>query len=275
MTTSKQPVADRLSRLINEAVAEGRKNRKGKFSAFHRVLAKVIDVDAAHISTVSVTDVAKTLDNRLLEWRPRTPVRVVILNTPTLDRADAEVRRARGKAGTALGLGNPPTRAVLIYSRNADASMPMWTLRALVESGQLGERLETHYPYFSRTILAEREVDQPRGKEDSKREVAEPLRPDAQGSQSTYTVEQAAADLFHTPESFMRMHDMLLRRKNIVLEGPPGVGKTLSARRLAQAIVGKSESHRLEMIQFHPSYSYEEFVRGSELASKATSTACS
>jgi 5-methylcytosine-specific restriction protein B len=66
----------------------------------------------------------------------------------------------------------------------------------------------------------------------------------------------------------MRTHDTLLRKKNIVLEGPPGVGKTLSARRLAQAIVGGSVAHRVEMVQFHPSYSYEEFVRGSRLGLK-------
>jgi hypothetical protein len=268
MTTPKQPVPDRLSRLINEAVAPDQKYAKGKFSAFQKALAKVIDVDPAHVSTVSVTDVGRTLDNRLDEWRHRTPVRVVILNTPTLDRAEAEVRRARGKVANVLGEGEPPTHAVLIYARNGEGSMPAWTLRALVESGQLSERLEPHYAYFSRTILSDREVDQPQGNQDSKRKVkaAEVLIPDAQGSPST--VEQAMADLFCTSEHFMRMHDTLVRKKNIVLEGPPGVGKTLSARRLAQAIVGASDSHRVEMIQFHPSYSYEEFVRGSRVGFK-------
>jgi hypothetical protein len=268
MTTPKQPVPDRLSRLINEAVAKGQKNRKGKFSGFQNALAKVIEVDATHVSTVSVTDVGKTLDNRLLEWRPRTPVRVVILNTPTLDRAHAEVRRASDKVASVLGQGDPPTHAILIYARNAKGSSPEWTLRALVESGQLGERLEPHYAYFSRTILPDREVDEPQGDRASERKVAEPLLPGVQGSPSTYTVEQAMADLFWTPEHFMRTHDTLLRKKNIVLEGPPGVGKTLSARRLAQAIVGGSVAHRVEMVQFHPSYSYEEFVRGSRLGLK-------
>src|ERR1700722_3718406 len=128
MTTPKQSVADRLSRLINEAVAPGQKYTKGKFAAFQKALAKVIDVDAAHVSTVSVTDVGKTLDNRLEEWRQRTPVRVVILNTPTLDRTEAEVRRARGKVVSVLGQGDPPTHAILIYARNAEGSSPEWTL---------------------------------------------------------------------------------------------------------------------------------------------------
>jgi hypothetical protein len=268
MTTPKQPVADRLSRLINEAVAPGQKYAKGKFTVFQKALAKVIEVDPAHVSTVSVTDVGRTLDNRLEEWRHRTPVRVVILNTPTLDRAEAEVRRARGKVANVLGEGEPPTHAVLIYARNAEGSSPEWTLRALVESGRLSERLEPHYAYFSRTIQLDREVDQSEGDQDSRLEAADKLLPGVQGSPSTHTVEQAMADLFWTPEHFMRTHDTLLRKKNIVLEGPPGVGKTLSARRRAQAIVGGSVAHRVELVQFHPSYSYEEFVRGSRLGLK-------
>jgi hypothetical protein len=268
MPTLSQSVPNRLSRLINEAVVRGQKNRKGKFSAFQRELAKVLGVDAALVSTVSVTDVGKTLDNRVLEWRPQTPVRIVILNTPTPDRVPAEVRSASEKVASVLGEGEPPTHAVLIYARNAKGSSPKWILRALVESGQLSKRLEPHYAYFSCTILSDRLIDEPRNTVRGAR-VAEPLPPGVQGSASTYTVEQAMADLFRPPQHFMQMHDTLLRKKNIVLEGPPGVGKTLSARRLAQAIVGGSVTHRVEMIQFHPSYSYEEFVRGSRLGLKS------
>jgi hypothetical protein len=54
---------------------------------------------------VSVTDVGNTLDNRLLERRYRKPVRVVILNTPTLDRVDIELQRAREKVRKAFGQG--------------------------------------------------------------------------------------------------------------------------------------------------------------------------
>jgi MoxR-like ATPase len=263
MTTSEQPAGDLLSRLINEAVAPLQKYKKGKFSEFQKALATVIGVPATQISTVSVTDVGDTLDNRLKEWRHRTPVRIVILDTPTFDQVGAEVRRARKKVGSVVGQGNPPTRAVLIYARNAEGSTPMWTLRALFDSGPLGDLLELHYPCFSRTIVPGRSDDQRRADEDVARGAAELLPRDAQDSSPTYTVEQAVADLFCSPELFKRMHESLLRQKNIVLEGPPGVGKTYAARRLAQVIAVESGSQRIEMIQFHPSYSYEEFVRGS------------
>ena len=61
----------------------------------------------------------------------------------------------------------------------------------------------------------------------------------------------------------------LLRYKpQIILQGPPGTGKTREAKRIAKALLGLGEDESLEsneqfkLIQFHPSYSYEDFVRG-------------
>ena len=61
----------------------------------------------------------------------------------------------------------------------------------------------------------------------------------------------------------------LLRYKpQIILQGPPGTGKTREAKRIAKALLGLGENDSLEgneqfkLIQFHPSYSYEDFVRG-------------
>ena len=61
----------------------------------------------------------------------------------------------------------------------------------------------------------------------------------------------------------------LLRYKpQIILQGPPGTGKTREAKRITKALLGLGEDENLEgneqfkLIQFHPSYSYEDFVRG-------------
>lgn len=64
------------------------------------------------------------------------------------------------------------------------------------------------------------------------------------------------------PQTYFRMKDALLYKKNIIIQGPPGTGKTFIARRLAYAILGKKDHSRVQMIQFHQSYSYEDFIQG-------------
>lgn len=57
-----------------------------------------------------------------------------------------------------------------------------------------------------------------------------------------------------------RIIDALHRRGQIILYGPPGTGKTYVAKALTKALTGKAEAAR--RIQFHPSYTYEDFFAG-------------
>lgn len=88
---------------------------------------------------------------------------------------------------------------------------------------------------------------------------AEP-RPDP--TPQVYTIEQAMADVFMPREAFQQIVDALAARKNVILEGAPGVGKTFVARRLAWALMQRQDHSRVEMVQFHQSYAYEDFVQG-------------
>ena len=58
------------------------------------------------------------------------------------------------------------------------------------------------------------------------------------------------------------MKGLLLNKKNINLQGAPGVGKTFAAKRLAYSIMGVKDESRVEFIQFHQNYSYEDFIMG-------------
>ena len=78
----------------------------------------------------------------------------------------------------------------------------------------------------------------------------------------TYTLEQANAELFIDRTILEKAISLLTTKKNIVLQGPPGVGKTFFAKRLAFAALGRKDNTKIQMIQFHQSYSYEDFIQG-------------
>ncbi len=78
----------------------------------------------------------------------------------------------------------------------------------------------------------------------------------------SYTIEDAMAELFMPEATFKRILERLRAKKNVILQGPPGVGKTFVAQRIAFALMEEKAHKRVRMVQFHQSYSYEDFVRG-------------
>ncbi|MDO7884743.1 McrB family protein [Hymenobacter cheonanensis] len=81
-------------------------------------------------------------------------------------------------------------------------------------------------------------------------------------SPTAYTKAEALTELFIAANELEAALAGLRRRRALLLQGPPGTGKTFLARRLAWLLLGAQDERRIELIQFHPSYSYEDFMLG-------------
>ncbi len=85
---------------------------------------------------------------------------------------------------------------------------------------------------------------------------------DTSTAEGPYTLNHALRGLFLDANQFGTLLDTLSRRKNVIVQGPPGVGKTFMARRLAWTLIGQRSPRHVEFVQFHQSYAYEDFVQG-------------
>lgn len=103
----------------------------------------------------------------------------------------------------------------------------------------------TKYPHWIRAVFEKRDA----GTDDGT-------------NGSVYTLSDALRGLFMAKSDLQEILDTLASRKNVVLQGPPGVGKTFVARRIAWALLKEKQPERVEMVQFHQSYSYDDFVQG-------------
>ena len=69
-----------------------------------------------------------------------------------------------------------------------------------------------------------------------------------------------ADDLLFDVEFLQQVEKLLDDKRQVIFQGPPGTGKTFAARKLAACLAGSPE--RVRLVQFHPSYAYEDFVQG-------------
>lgn len=77
-----------------------------------------------------------------------------------------------------------------------------------------------------------------------------------------YTKDDFLEEIYMSEQRYDRLKTLLLDKKNIILQGAPGVGKTFAAKRLAMSVMGEMDESRIESIQFHQNYSYEDFIMG-------------
>lgn len=80
--------------------------------------------------------------------------------------------------------------------------------------------------------------------------------------QSKYQKTDFCREVYVSEQTYETWIQLLKRKKNIILQGPAGVGKTFVAIRLAYAMAGKQSQKQIQMVQFHQNYSYEDFMMG-------------
>ena len=94
--------------------------------------------------------------------------------------------------------------------------------------------------------------------------ILEPSAPTSRQvlSPTPYTIDDALKEVFIPRPRLEEMVRRLGQKKNLILQGPPGVGKTYAAKRLAYLMMREKDRQRLGMVQFHQAYAYEDFIQG-------------
>lgn len=121
------------------------------------------------------------------------------------------------------------------------------TITGVVSVGELLEFIDTIYSTF---------------RADSQEQIVDITEPQEDESTELYGKNDFLQDVYMNSEDYDRLAALIHRKQNVVLQGAPGVGKSFCAKKLAYSMMGEKTEKRVQTVQFHQGYSYEDFVEG-------------
>jgi len=126
---------------------------------------------------------------------------------------------------------------------------------------QIASTLQTLFPLFQK--LCSIKIETYSNSEIETPVVNEPQQiEEPEETNEQYSIDDFLTEVFISESKAELLKNILLNKKNIILQGPPGTGKTYIAKRLGNLINGNKSSNRTKTVQFHQSYSYEDFIQG-------------
>lgn len=169
------------------------------------------------------------------------------------------------KGDIVLGYESSPTKKViaqLVISKENDGKaiyfkktddfpnpVDLTTLKAIPELADM-EYIKTQQGSFFKVTLEEYNI------------IMKLVGGKTKSACEKFTKQDFLKDVYVTENDYDNLKAVLLRKKNLILQGAPGVGKTYAAKKLAYAIMGEKDDNRIEAVQFHQNYSYEDFIMG-------------
>lgn len=156
-------------------------------------------------------------------------------------------------------------RATITRARVEDEELARRLVAFAFDGAQQDYAYFMAQPYWRERFLSVGDVALGAGMARAGDSTEEPVEMEQVPPMAAYDIADIVAEGCFVPEQ--ELASMLKRwsdKRNLILQGPPGTGKTWLAKRLAKALIGQKNvpDEQLRVVQFHPSLSYEDFVRG-------------
>jgi hypothetical protein len=140
-----------------------------------------------------------------------------------------------------------------------------WIINQRIDFGKVLFRPDTFSPTLKWDIIKEKYINESPGLKEVLEKIGQHITHgeiSKEEKSDSYSFITDESKPFIPIAEFEDVLDSLKSKKNVILQGPPGVGKTFIAKKIAYALMGKIDDSKIQMIQFHQSYSYEEFIEG-------------